>query len=85
MGFQNLGVFNGDSYGLNYLSPNYRIIKIYVKKIRYFQIKKKKNKHTQGRGVQIWDSYILKSYTAKLCEQKLTGFIRKFEFLQISH
>ena len=48
MGFQNLGVFNGDSHGLNYLSPNYRIIKIYVKKIRYFQIKKK-NKQTNTR------------------------------------
>ena len=51
MGFQNLGVFNGDSHGLNYLSPNYRIIKTYVKKIRYFQIKKKKktNKQTNTR------------------------------------
>ena len=61
MGFQNLGVFNGDSHGLNYLSPNYRIIKIYVKKIRYFQIKKKKtNKQTQARkkGANMGQLYI---------------------------
>ena len=61
MGCQNLGVFNGDSYGLNYLSPNYRIIKIYVKKIRYFQIKKKKtNKqtHARKRGANMGQLYI---------------------------
>ena len=59
MGFQNLGVFNGDSYGLNYLSPNYRIIKIYVKKIRYFQIKKKKKQtHARKRGANMGQLYI---------------------------
>ena len=61
MGFQNLGVFNGDSHGLNYLSPNYRIIKTYVKKIRYFQIKKKKtNKQTHARkkGANMGQLYI---------------------------
>lgn len=59
MGFQNLGVFNGDSHGLNYLSPNYRIIKIYVKKIRYFQIKrKKKQTHARKRGANMGQLYI---------------------------
>ena len=67
MGFQNLGVFNGDSHGLNSLSPNYQIIKIYVKKNRYFQIKKKKKRknkqtnkqtHARKRGANMGQLYI---------------------------
>ena len=63
MGFQNLGVFNGDSHRLNYLSPNYRIIKIYVKKkLDIFKLKKKKktNKqtHARKRGANMGQLYI---------------------------
>ena len=60
MGFQNLCVFNGDSHGLNYLSPNYRIIKIYEKKLDIFKLKKKTNKqtHAKKRGANMGQLYI---------------------------